>query len=119
MPSIGSLGVVGALCSVSRPSACLTTTSVKVPPVSIASLMSAIAAGLGSSDDAAVDHEVRACDERGRIGGEEEDPLRDLLRLRLALQGDDRGHVLEEHLVPAADVEERVVESGPGVARAD
>src|SRR3954465_9061891 len=85
MPSIGSWGVVGALCSVSRPSACLTTTSVNVPPVSIASLMSAVAAGLGSSDHAAVDHEVGACDERGRIGGEEEDPLRDLLGLRLAL----------------------------------
>src|SRR3954467_2130990 len=102
MPSIGSCGVVGALCSVSRPSACLTTTSVNVPPVSIASLMSAGAAGFASSHHAAADHEVRAGDERRGVGGEEEDPLCDLLGLGLALQRDDRRHVLEEHLVAAA-----------------
>src|SRR3954447_10927206 len=119
MPSIGSCGVVGALCSVSRPSGCRTTTSVNVPPVSIASFMRAVAADLVSSDHAAVDDEVRAGDERRRVGGEEEHRLGDLLRLGFALQRDDRGHVLEEYFIAAANVEERVIEAGPGVAGAD
>ena len=120
MPSIGSCGVVGALCSVSRPSACRTTTSVNVPPVSIASFMSVVAADRRAhlttppSTTRCVPVMNDDC-----VGGQEQHRLGDLLRLGFALQRDDRRHGLEEHLVAAADVEERVVEAGAGVAGTD